>query len=304
MRCLVTGGAGFIGSNLALALQSENHEVVVLDDFSSGDRRNLDGFEGDVIEADIRKFDWHTAKADIVFHQAAITGVVNPKDGSSVPDASIMAVNLEASKKLFDCCVKRNLPLVYASSAATYGMAPAPTKEKDAGKPTNAYGKAKWLFDKFVSEQKHENLVVGLRYFNVFGPRERYKGKLASMVFQLMQQMQAGKRPRIFKYGEQKRDQVYVKDAVNGTMLAMKSAENCVVNIGLGEAIEFNRVVAALNAAMDTDLKPEYIDNPYTSFYQTYTQADLSLAKEKIGYEPRWRFEAAVKDYVLEESVC
>jgi ADP-L-glycero-D-manno-heptose 6-epimerase len=303
MKCLVTGGAGFIGSNLAIALQKK-HDVTILDNFSSGHRNNLDGFEGEVIENDIRKFDWTEAGADIIFHQAALTGVVNPRDGSAVMEEDIMAVDLEASKKIFEHCKKRKIPFIYASSAATYGMAPAPTKESDAGKPTNAYGRAKWLFEQFTSGQRHENLVIGLRYFNVFGPRERYKGKLASMIFQLMQQMSGGQRPKIFKHGEQKRDQIYVKDAVRATLLAMDAKESCIVNVGSGEAITFNRIVAALNDALGTKLEPEYIDNPYASFYQTHTQADLTLAKEKIGFEPQWKFEDAVKNYVLEENGC
>ncbi len=304
MHCLVTGGAGFIGSNLALALQKKGHDVSVLDDFSTGHVNNLAGFEGDVIKDDIRKFDWPSAKADIIFHQAAITGVVNPMDGSPVNDDIIMSVNLTTSKKIFDYCSKRNIPFIYASSAAVYGQAIAPQKEQDAGNPTNTYGKAKWLFDKFVLEKKTENLVVGLRYFNVFGPGERYKGRLASMVWQLMQQMLRGDKPRIFKLGEQKRDQVYVKDAVNATLLAMKAHEGVIVNVGSGDAVSFNRIVAALNAALDTTLETEYIDNPYESFYQQHTQSDLTLAKEKLGYVPEWKFEAAVKNYVMEEIVC
>ena len=304
MRCIVTGGAGFIGSNLALALEKGNHEVAVIDDFSTGHSSNLNSFEGEAVKEDIRKTDWPKLKADIIFHEAAITGVVNPKDGSIISENIIMALDLSAAKNVFDHCRKRNIPFIYASSASVYGIAPAPVRERDAGKPTNAYGKAKWLFDSFVQGQKTENLVVGLRYFNVFGPKERYKGRLASMVFQLMQQMRSGERPRIFKYGEQKRDQVYVKDAVRATLLAMKAEESCIVNVGLGEAITFNRVVATLNDALGTELKPEYIDNPYAEFYQAHTQADLTLAKEKLGYEPGWKFEAAVKNYVMEEGAC
>jgi ADP-L-glycero-D-manno-heptose 6-epimerase len=304
MRCIVTGGAGFIGSNLALALESIGHEVAILDNFFSGNRSNLSGFEGEIIEQDIRKYDWFSSRADIIFHQAAITGMISPKDGSLFNNDVIQQVNFSASKDIFDYCLKRNLPLVYASSAAVYGKSPLPQREQNAGRPSNEYGRSKWLFDKFVSEQKNENLVVGLRYFNVFGPRERYKGLLASMVWQLMQQMLAGQRPRIFRFGEQRRDQVYVKDVIEATMLAAKAEEKCIVNVGSGEGITFNRVVAALNEALSTDLEPEYIENPYENFYQNETQADISLAKQKIGYEPKWKFEAAVKDYVLEETAC
>ncbi len=304
MRCIVTGGAGFIGSNMAIALEKEGHDVAVVDDFTSGHRNNLDGFEGEIIKDDIRHAGWQKLGADIVFHEAAITGVVNPQDGSIVSDEDIMDVDLSASIKIFDFCKKRNIPLIYASSASVYGMSPAPTKESDAGKPANAYGRAKWQFDQYVMSNKSENIVVGLRYFNVFGPRERYKGKLASMVFQLMQQMKSGQNPRIFKYGEQKRDQVYIKDVVRATILASKAKEACIVNVGLGEAVSFNRAVDALNKALGINLEPKYIDNPYQEFYQEHTQADLTHAKKKIGYKPEWKFEEAVKNYVMQEGAC
>ena len=134
--------------------------------------------------------------------------------------------------------------------------------------------------------------------FNVFGPREQYKGKMASMVWQLAQQMLSGKRPRIFKWGEQRRDQVYVKDVIRANLLALESKGNGIVNIGTGNAISFNHIIEVLNKVLGTNYAPEYFDNPYIGFYQEHTEADLTLAERLLGYRPRWSFEEAVKDYI------
>jgi ADP-L-glycero-D-manno-heptose 6-epimerase len=295
MKALVTGGAGFIGSNLALTLQEKGWDVVVLDDFSSGDYRNLLGFHGDVIAEDILSVDLNRFKnVDVIFHQAAITD-------TTVQDQKLMMqVNVEGFRRFLDFAVKHRRPFIYASSAGTYGNIPGPQKEDMAGNPANIYGFSKWIDDCIASQYMKvtDSLIVGLRYFNVFGPREAYKGKMASMVWQLAVQMKSGKRPRIFKWGEQKRDQVYVKDVVYANLLALNAKQSCIVNVGSGKATTFNRIVEILNRILGTNYEPEYIDNPYVGFYQDYTQADLTLAKEMIGYEPQWTFEEAVKDYM------
>lgn len=305
MRCVVTGGAGFIGSNLSLALQEEGHEVVVVDNLDSGSRDNLSGFRGEIIEDDIRTADWEQYNPDIIFHLGAITGVLD-KDGNRIDDDLIHQVNFDASKRILEFCVKKNIPLIYASSSSVYGKAKPPFREEDAHEPESAYGKAKWAFDQLVidtvTKKKNENLIVGLRYTNVFGPRERYKGKLASMVWQIAQQMLSDKKPKLFKYGEQDRDQIYVKDAVHGTLLAMNAKESCIVNIGSGVPIRFNEIVNVLNKVLGKNLEPEYIDNPW-EHYQEHTQTDITKTKSLINYEPRWSFEDAVQDYMKEEGI-
>ncbi|MDL1971088.1 MAG: ADP-glyceromanno-heptose 6-epimerase [Candidatus Desulfofervidaceae bacterium] len=295
MKALVTGGAGFIGSNLALILVEEGWEVVVLDDFSSGDYRNLLGFKGDVIADDILNVDLNRFKdIDVFFHQAAITD-------TTVRDQKLMMqVNVEGFRRFLDFAVKHHRPFIYASSAGTYGNIPAPQREDMAGAPSNIYGFSKWIDDclAFQYMKIADSLIVGLRYFNVFGPREDYKGKMASMIWQLANQMKAGQRPRIFKWGEQKRDQVYVKDVVRANLLALRAKRSGIVNIGSGQATSFNKIIKVLNEVLGTHYEPEYIDNPYAEFYQEYTQADLTLAQEILGYTPQWTFEDAVKDYM------
>jgi ADP-L-glycero-D-manno-heptose 6-epimerase len=140
--------------------------------------------------------------------------------------------------------------------------------------------------------------VTGVRYFNVYGPREAHKGSMASMVYQLYRQMKVGERPRVFRAGQHRRDFVYVKDAVAGTLAAGSAGQSGVFNIGSGTATSFNEVIDQLNRTLGTGLEPEYIDNPYEEFYQHHTEADLARAREVLGYRPRWDPERGIADYV------
>jgi ADP-L-glycero-D-manno-heptose 6-epimerase len=138
--------------------------------------------------------------------------------------------------------------------------------------------------------------VVGLRYFNVYGPGEDHKGKFASMIHQLAKQMRAGKRPRIFTAGEQKRDFVYVEDVVQANLKAMTAKVGGSFNVGCGGAFSFNEVVAELNRVLGTDLPPEYFENPY-SFTQDWTEANVGESRKAIGYEPRFDLKRGVEAY-------
>jgi ADP-L-glycero-D-manno-heptose 6-epimerase len=166
--------------------------------------------------------------------------------------------------------------------------------------PENPYGFSKLMMDRialnFMEENPHIK-VVGLRYFNVYGPGESYKGKTASMVYQLYKQMKEGKRPRLFKWGEQKRDFVYVKDVIRANLLAMEKDVSGIFNVATGVARSFNEIVSILNQLLGTHLEPDYFDCPY-DFYQNYTQADITKARELLGYEPQYSLEEGIKDYL------
>lgn len=297
-RYLVTGGAGFIGSNLAFALETERKaKVVVLDDFSSGNYKNLLGFGGDVIAGSILSKDWFAAagKVDAVFHQAAVV------DTTETDQRKMMAANVDGFRNVLNYAAEYGVKrVVYASSAAVYGNSKCPMHEGQEPTPENVYGFSKAIMDNVAREfaAAHKDMViVGLRYFNVYGPREYYKGKMASMVFQLYNQMKAGKRPRIFKYGEQMRDFVYVKDLVRINLNALDAEKSCVCNAATGKPGNFNEVIEALNKALKTDLAPDYFDNPY-GFYQNKTQADLRQAKALLNYRPEWSLADGIADYV------
>jgi ADP-L-glycero-D-manno-heptose 6-epimerase len=140
-------------------------------------------------------------------------------------------------------------------------------------------------------------IIVGLRYFNVYGPREAHKGVPASMVYHLSRQMKAGQRPRIFKHGEQKRDFVYVKDVVEGSIRGLEAKESGIYNLGSGQARSFNDLVDVLNRSLGTDFKPDYIENPHVH-YQNFTEADLTSVRGALGYQPQFSLETGVADYM------
>jgi ADP-L-glycero-D-manno-heptose 6-epimerase len=140
-------------------------------------------------------------------------------------------------------------------------------------------------------------IIIGLRYFNVYGPREAHKGVPASMVYHLSRQMKAGQRPRIFRYGEQQRDFVYVKDIVEGSIRGLDAQQSGICNLGFGQARSFNELVEVLNKSLSLNLPPDYIDNPH-AHYQNFTEAELTRARQILGYEPRFPLEEGVKDYM------
>ena len=296
-KYLVTGGAGFIGCNIAKTLEAQGHEVTVLDDFSkNGHFKNLIGFKGDVITADLFEYMPTDMYFDAIFHEAAIT------DTTVMDQKAMMEQNVEAFKNLLSFAAENEIKkVVYASSAATYGNGPVPNVETQPTHPENVYGFSKAIMDNVArqfAEDNNDMTIIGLRYFNVYGPGEYYKGKMASMVYQLYNQMKAGKRPRVFKNGEQQRDFVYVKDIVKINLCALNNGkETGVYNAATGVPRDYNAIIRCLNKELGTNLEPEYIDNPYP-FFQLKTQADITKSKEKLGYEPDYSLEAGIADYV------
>lgn len=298
---LITGGAGFIGSNLALKLQKDypNSKILILDDFSSANFKNLKGFKGIVYSCDVSTdelfFKVEDFKPDIIFHLASIT------DTTVTDQEYMMRRNVDGFKNILEFAYDNESIVVYASSASVYGNVKehVPLKEDREKSPENVYAFSKYIMDNLAQEfsDKTGLKIVGVRYFNVYGPREAHKGKFASMIYQLYLQMKQGNRPRIFKWGEQKRDFVYVKDAIDATILAAKAPKSTVYNVGSGEATSFNDVIKYLNQALGTNLEPEYFDCPY-DFYQEYTQADMTKIKEELGFVPRYSIQRGIKEYV------
>ncbi|HXS99555.1 MAG TPA: ADP-glyceromanno-heptose 6-epimerase [Elusimicrobiota bacterium] len=293
MKALVTGGAGFVGSNIAWELAARGWDVTVIDDFSAGTFKNLAGFPGDVIAADFGDISFwapRAGKIDAVFHQAAIT------DTTVMDQKLMMTVNVESFRNLLAWAEKTKVKkVVYASSAATYGDLPVPHREDATPKPLNVYGFSKAVMETVALKSKVK--TVGLRYFNVFGPREAHKEKYASMIWQLSLQMKAGKRPRVFEFGEQYRDHIYVKDVVEANIKAFEKAASGVYNCCTGRKTDFNAVIAALNVALDTKLSPEYFKNPY-SFYQNETLGDPAKARKAFGFAAAWTAERGIQDYI------
>jgi ADP-L-glycero-D-manno-heptose 6-epimerase len=297
---LITGGAGFIGSNLVHALQDLLPEgrLTVIDDFRSGDFKNLVGFKGDLVAANLAEFDWRRQfgdeRFDAIFHLASITDTTLHDQFAQVHD------NVESFRRLLDFAQPVHTRVIYASSGSVYGATTEPSAESSSAAPANVYAFSKVIMDNIALRRMHnfsDWVIIGLRFFNVYGPREAHKGTPASMVYHLSRQMKAGQRPRIFKHGEQKRDFVYVKDVVDGMIRALDAYQSGIYNLGSGEAHSFNELVQVLNRSLGTNLEPEYIDNPH-AHYQNFTEANLHKVKGGLGYKPQFTFEDAVKDYM------
>lgn len=297
---VITGGAGFIGSNLTLELQERFPDacLTVIDDFRSGDFKNLAGYRGDFVAQDLATLNWREMfgdeKFDAIFHLASITDTTLHDQFVQVRD------NVESFRRILKFARPTETRIIYASSAATYGAATEASVESNGAAPANVYAFSKTIMDNIALREAKVTpgwIIVGLRYFNVYGPREAHKGVPASMIYHLSRQMKAGQRPRIFKHGEQKRDFVYVKDAVDGSIRALNAQTSGIYNLGAGQARSFNELVDVLNKCLGTNFPPDYIDNPHLH-YQNFTQADLSNARRALGYEPRFPLEEGVRDYM------
>ena len=292
MKCLVIGGAGFIGSNLALELEKQGYEVIVADNLMTGTKNNLKGFKGKFLKIDVSHPFEINEKLDVIFHEAAIT------DPRFKEGKEMLRANLEGFKNVVELAKKNNAKLIYASTANLYGNGHIPMEESQEKELITAYGRSKLEMDKITEELKDKIHIIGLRYFNVFGPREENKGRAASMILHLAKQMKANKNPRIFKHGEQKRDHIYVKDVVNATIKAV-NAKPGIYNVGTGIATTFNELIKILNEVLKKDLEPEYFDMPYDpKTYQANTQADTTLAEKELKWKAKCSLKDGIKDYI------
>ncbi|MGE4532421.1 ADP-glyceromanno-heptose 6-epimerase [Halomonas sp.] len=311
---VVTGGAGFIGSNLVKALNQRGHrDVMVVDDLVDGTKFvNLaDCTLGDYldkadfrrrVEAELRGEPAQLPEIEAIFHEGACSDTTE-WDGRFMLDN-----NFEYSKVLLHFCQRRGIPFLYASSAATYGGSEVFVEAPEHEKPLNVYGYSKLLFDQYVRARWGEftSQVVGFRYFNVYGPREQHKGKMASVAFHHHTQIRAGQDVRLFgawdgyEAGMQSRDFVYVGDVVDVNLWFLDHPEaSGIFNLGSGRAEPFKAIGETVIDYYGRGAI-EYIDFPeeLKGRYQSYTRADISRLRE-AGYDREFRTVAeGVRDYL------
>jgi ADP-L-glycero-D-manno-heptose 6-epimerase len=312
---LITGGAGFIGSNLAFYFQNNFPlaKVIVIDSFRSGETfsngnlksfghfKNLLGFKGIVISGDINDKNLlndleNDYSFDYIFHQAAISD-------TTVSEQDLMIkTNVNAYEDLLKIAIKHKANMVYASSAATYGD--SDRFEVGFEQPNNAYGFSKVMMDNITYEYLKKDLdisVVGLKYFNVYGPKEFFKDKTASMVVQFAHQILKGLTPKLFE-GSDKilRDFIYIEDIIQANIKACSPKKSGVYNVGTGKARSFEDIVSILQKELEIDNGKEYIPNPFIGSYQFFTQANIESTKENLGYEPKYEMEDGIKAYIPE----
>jgi len=292
---LVTGGAGFIGSNLVRAVLERGRPVRVLDNFATGFRENLEDVaeQIDLLEGDLRDADTCRRAcegADVVFHQGAIPSVPRSmEDPQTSFDANVVGThNLLMAAR--DAGVRR---LIFAASSSAYGAnEELPKRESMPLMPLSPYAAAKATDELYAATfyRAFGLQTVSLRYFNVFGPRQDPTNQYAGVIAAFASRMLRGKRPIIFGDGKQSRDFTFVENALHANLLAADATEvhGEVVNIGCGERADLNEMADVFNETLGTDLEPIYeAERPGDV---KHSLADISAARQLLGYEPQVRF--------------
>jgi len=310
---VVTGAEGFIGSCLVAALNADNYtDLVLVDDFNHWPSRNKN-----IVEKKYRLlvnrtdfFNWfepNTGEVEFVFHIGART------DTTEKDEEIFKELNVDFSKKLFAICTQNGIPVVYASSAATYGNGEFGYDDDTSAlhklKPMNPYGRSKNEFDKWVLEQPEKPFFwAGLKFFNVYGPNEYHKQRMASVVFHAYHQIKQTGKVKLFKShrydykdGEQKRDFIYVKDLCKVCIWLMQTRNvSGLYNLGSGKARTWNDLANAIFSALELKPQIEYVDIPadIRDTYQYFTQANMQKLISYGYTQPFYSIEEGVKDYV------
>ena len=307
-RILVTGGAGFIGSHLVDRLLNEGFEVTIIDDLSSGRQENIahhqDRDKFHFVKGDIRDRNLvrKTMKnIDAVFHEAALASVTISIQNPILTNDINVTGTLNLLKAASDFHVER---FIYASSAAVYGDSPAPQKREDmTPNPLSPYGVSKLAAENYVRvfHKAYGLKTVSLRYFNVYGPRQRfdiecaYGGAITIFTNRLLRNMS----PVIYGDGEQTRDFVYIEEIVKANMLALnsKNASGDVFNIGTGTPTSINQIAETIKDALNKkDLKNKYADPRPTDIRHGY--ANIEKARKILGYNPNFSINEGIKQLV------
>ena len=308
---VVTGGMGFIGSNIIRALNLENiNDILVVDDLTDGIKfRNLlncqilDYEDKDSFLTKILKNEFSKEKIMAILHNGACTSTTE-WNGKLMMDS-----NYTYSKALLHYSIEQKIPFIYASSASVYGVNTVFKEGIENEHPINIYGYSKFLFDQHVRDLllKTDNQIVGLRYFNVYGPGENHKGNMASVVFHFNNQIKKTGVMNLFGAygdslpGEQKRDFVYVGDIANINAWFLKNPDKRgIYNLGTGKAESFNDLAKEIVAWYEGKAKIKYIPFPENleGFYQSFTQADITKLRN-VGYEKEFRdIKEGVKIYM------
>lgn len=312
MSIVITGAAGFIGSNLLSRFNKEGFtDIVLVDDFSNPEKNK--NFEGKKFSEKINReifINWAKNNAkniDFIYHIGART------DTAEFDKNIFDKLNLNYTKEVWRLCSDNNIPLVYASSAATYGDGALGYSDShdivEKLKPLNPYGESKNEFDKWaLGQEKQPPFWTGLKFFNVFGPNEYHKSRMASVVFHSFYQIKKTGGMKLFrshkpeyKDGQQKRDFIYVKDLTDVLFYLMKNQNRSgIFNLGTGNARTFLDLTKAVFKALNIDENISFIDTPadIRDKYQYYTQAEMQKLRN-AGYTKEFTvLEDAVYDYV------
>jgi UDP-glucose 4-epimerase len=296
MSTLVTGGAGFIGSNLVEDLLRAGEDVLVLDNMHTGSAENLAGLEGrlELIQmscTDLSALDIHPQK---IYHLGIPSSSPMYKRNPCLVGEAI-----NGFISVYELARRSGSRVVYASSSSLYNGILPPHREDLAIGVTDYYTEARLAMERMAElyQRLYGIASVGLRFFSVYGPREGSKKQYANMVTQFLWDMKAGKRPLVYGDGTQTRDFTYVLDVVRAMRLAMDSDYHGILNVGTGEAWSFNEVIELLNRMMDLSLEAQYTENPIKN-YVLHTRSDTAKAESTIGFRSRFGLEEGIGELI------
>ncbi|MBI4153844.1 SDR family NAD(P)-dependent oxidoreductase [Candidatus Woesearchaeota archaeon] len=301
MKVLVTGGAGFIGSNLVGELVKRGDEVTALDSFFLGTEKNLSAVKDriKIVKGDIRDAALVSklGKVDVIFHQAAASS--SPMFRENLKDA--LSVNIDGTINILNAArdngVKR---VVFASTSSIYGNLPGPQREDMPAMPVNFYASSKLMKEHLAALYGVEYGLetVGLRYASIYGPHEESKGRFANLVSQFLWSMQKNEQPVIYGNGDQTRDFTYVRDICQANILAAVTKKKMIgeiFNVGTGKATSLNRLVEILNLLLGKKIKPKYVKMPVKNYIDTQ-QHDISKISSVLGYMPGYTLEKGIAE--------
>ncbi len=286
MKVLVTGALGFIGSNIVERLVRDGHTVTALDCMHTGSEDNVASVKGKIkiVKAHSGELGKIGEKFDIIIHEGTYSSSPMYKN-----DPHLVAKALDDWISILEYAKQNNTRIVWAATSSVYSGQDPPHKEGMDVKVTDFYTEARYEMER-LAELYHKLFgvqSVGLRYFSVYGPHERSKGKYANLISQFLWDMQKGEQPVVYGDGSQTRDFTYVDDVVEANMLAMKSQIKFgIYNVGTGSSITINDMIAMLARKLGKDMKPKYVENKIKNYVQD-TLADTSRADKELGFRAK-----------------
>lgn len=313
MDILITGGAGFIGSQLAKYLNYKypEYNIVIYDIFNTGEKlengnlkflgsyNNLRGLDVQTVCGDVRDIlpilDKYSFNFKMIFHLAAVS------DTRAQNENEILSINTNPIVDIINLANKHNAKLVYASSAAVYGSVKRDKCIVGKECPENIYAYSKLSMDSFISKHPPKFGYVGLRYFNVFGPGEDFKGMTASVANQVLKKIKNKEKIILFNNSDKIfRDFIYIQDVIEATVEAALVSKSGIINIGTGEPESFQKLVDIILEFSNSKSEILYKENPYQTGYQSYTRACLDHTRKCINWSPRFTFRSAIEEYIQE----
>ncbi|MFH1306948.1 MAG: NAD-dependent epimerase/dehydratase family protein [Candidatus Micrarchaeota archaeon] len=293
MEILITGGAGFIGSNIAEHLLKQGHSVSVIDNLHTGSPDNLKGLSVKFHKAnvgEINKLDIPPPK--IIFHEG-----IYSSSPMYMQNPHLMPTIIDEFLTLLEYARKHDSKIIFAATSSLYNGIQPPHKEDIIPKVTDYYTEGRVAMERLarLHNALYGQKTVGLRYFSVYGPREKSKKQYANLVSQFLWEMQKNTPPVIYGDGSQTRDFTYVEDVVKANMLAMeKNISFGIYNVGTGKSYSLNKLIEILNRKLSTSIKPKYVENKIKNYVQD-TLADTSKAKKELGFEAKISLEEGIE---------